>query len=213
MFAPSDAAFSAMSESDIEYLLDHPEVLYELLNYHISNQVVFGDSLVDGLVLEMNNGQNTQITESPGGWLNPGGVLINDAGTMRMTTVQTLKTYMGAELMTPVFKASLPNNANVNNNSAFAPNQSQNLGSMFTFVEGEPMSASPSLSPGGFSPFASSSSDASSAFRSSHRRSQAATALLARSLYTRCIAAVQLSCRSFCHSALSPWWHDGDCKA
>jgi hypothetical protein len=46
------------------------------------------------------------------------GVLINDAGTMRMTTVQTLKTYMGAELNTPVFKATLPNNANINNNSA-----------------------------------------------------------------------------------------------
>jgi hypothetical protein len=46
------------------------------------------------------------------------GVLINDAGTMRMTNVTTLKTYMGAELSAPVFKATLPNAANINNTTA-----------------------------------------------------------------------------------------------
>ena len=43
------------------------------------------------------------------------GVLINDAGTMRMTNVTTLKTYMGVGANTPAFHAHLSANQSISN--------------------------------------------------------------------------------------------------
>ena len=47
-------------------------------------------------------------------------LIIDDGagGTNRKTTAARLKTYMGAELSAPVFKATLPNAANINNTTA-----------------------------------------------------------------------------------------------
>ena len=44
------------------------------------------------------------------------GVLINDAGTMRMTSVETLKTYMSAEKNNPSFSAKMANHQQVGDN-------------------------------------------------------------------------------------------------
>jgi hypothetical protein len=43
------------------------------------------------------------------------GVLINDAGTMRMTSVETLKTYMGGGTNTPYFQASITSTQTLTN--------------------------------------------------------------------------------------------------
>ncbi len=74
VFAPTDAAFSALPPGTIDALLQDPQgLLTEILTYHVAAGNVLSTDLSDGQVITTLNGATVTVT------INANGVFINDA--------------------------------------------------------------------------------------------------------------------------------------
>ncbi len=66
VFAPTDAAVGALPDIVVNYLLDNPTALVDVLTYHVAAGFVTSDMLIDGMTIPMLNGQSATITFSGG---------------------------------------------------------------------------------------------------------------------------------------------------
>ncbi len=83
VFAPTDAAFSALPDGTLETLLDDPTgILANILLYHVIGAEVLSTDLVDGQVATTLNGEDVMVT------INDDGVFINNA-QVTMADIET----------------------------------------------------------------------------------------------------------------------------
>ncbi len=86
VFAPTDAAFSALPDGTVDALLDDPEgLLTDILLYHVVGANALSTDLSDGQMIATLNGKEVEVT------IDNGNVMINDA----MVTVADLETDNG----------------------------------------------------------------------------------------------------------------------
>ncbi len=86
VFAPTDAAFAALGQETINTLLANPDVLRDILLYHVVPGAVFDSNAVTGLVgidVQTGNGDTVQVNQ------RSTGLFINDS---RITTVDVQAT-------------------------------------------------------------------------------------------------------------------------
>lgn len=75
VFAPTDEAFAALPEGSLESLLEDPEALAEILNYHVVSGNVMSSDLSDGMTAATVNGAEVTIGTD-------GDVTVNDANVV-----------------------------------------------------------------------------------------------------------------------------------
>ncbi len=73
LFAPTDEAFEALPEGTLEFLAANPDLLVQVLLFHVVGDTVLSTDLFDGLTVETLQGSDVVIS------INDRGVFVNDA--------------------------------------------------------------------------------------------------------------------------------------
>ncbi|ROT62842.1 putative transforming growth factor-beta-induced protein ig-h3-like [Penaeus vannamei] len=73
VFAPTNDAFSALDPKLVNYLLQNPQILKNVLLYHVLPGQVFSSSLEDDLVANSAQGRSVRVNL----FANPAGVVVN----------------------------------------------------------------------------------------------------------------------------------------
>ena len=71
VFAPTNDAFAALPPNELQYLLDHPDALRDVLFYHLADHRIYASQIQNFGVVRMLNEQDI-VT-----FINGTGVLIN----------------------------------------------------------------------------------------------------------------------------------------